>query len=101
MDGGTAPDWLEQSATGVRIAVRVAPKAGANAIDGASSGRLKIRVTAAPEDGKANAAVCRIVAKRLGIGKTGVSVFRGQSHRDKVLEVSGMSTGEVADALAP
>ena len=48
-----------------------------------------MRVTVAPEGGKANAAVCRVVAKALGVPKTAVKVVRGESARDKMLEVAG------------
>lgn len=100
MDDPALPEWLERSGDCLRIAVRVAPRARANSIDGVQLGRLKVRVTAAPEDGKANAAVCKLLAKRLGVGKTSLVVVRGESTRDKVIEVGGLGAGEVEDALS-
>ena len=58
-----------------------------------------VRVTAAPDDGKANAAVCRVVADALGIPKTSVSVVRGHTARVKTLEVAGLTDAEVQRLL--
>jgi uncharacterized protein (TIGR00251 family) len=94
------PGWLAEVEGGVRISVRVTPRAGRNALDGERDGRLLVRVTAAPEDGKANAAVCKLLAKRLGIGKSRVSVVFGETARAKVIEAEGVSLEGAADALA-
>jgi uncharacterized protein len=50
-----------------------------------------VRVRAAPEGGRANAALCRLLAKRVGVGVRSVSVVRGASSREKVVSVEGMS----------
>lgn len=94
------PDWLSEVEPGVRVAVRVTPRAGANKIEGEREGRLLVRVTAAPEDGKANAAVCKLIAKRLRVGKTTVSVVSGETSREKTLEITGVTVTEAEDALA-
>jgi uncharacterized protein (TIGR00251 family) len=59
-----------------------------------------VRVTAPPTDGKANAAVCRLVAKTLGVPKGAVRVVRGETARHKVLEIDGMGQDDAASALA-
>jgi uncharacterized protein YggU (UPF0235/DUF167 family) len=56
-------------------------------------------VKAPPVDGRANAALCRLVAKRLGIAPSRVSVFRGAGSRDKVLAVEGLGADELKRAL--
>lgn len=61
---------------------------------------MSVRVTAPPKDGKANAAVCRLVAKALGVPKGAVRVVRGETARHKVLEIDGMGPDDVASALA-
>jgi uncharacterized protein len=76
---------------GCRIAVRLIPRAAANEIVGEREGALVVRVTAAPVDGRANTALCRLLAKRLGVGVQSVSLVRGASSRDKVVEVEGVS----------
>jgi hypothetical protein len=94
------PDWLAEAQGGARISARVTPRAGKNEFGGERAGCLQVRVTAAPEDGKANAAACKLIAKRLRIGTTAVQVVAGATSRNKTFEVQGVSAEEVRDALA-
>ena len=72
----------------VRLIVRLTPRAGRDEIAGFDEqGRLRVRVTAAPVDGAANAACLRLLAKALGIAPSRVSLIRGHRARDKVVEV--------------
>ena len=75
---------------GVDIRVRVVPRARRNELAGERAGALLVRVTAPPVDGKANAAVCRLIARRAGVPPSRVSVVRGASARDKVVRVEGV-----------
>jgi uncharacterized protein len=80
-----------------RLTVRATPKADRNEIAGRrADGALLVRVTAAPEDGRANAAVCALVAKALRVPKGAVRVVRGETSRDKVLEVDGADPEDLA-----
>jgi uncharacterized protein (TIGR00251 family) len=79
----------------VRIAVHVTPKSSRESIEVGPGGDVRVRVTAPPESGKANAAVCRLVAKALGVPKSAVRVVRGESARDKLLEVDGADAAAV------
>jgi uncharacterized protein YggU (UPF0235/DUF167 family) len=58
-----------------------------------------IRVTAPPVDGKANDALCRLVARAVDIAPSKVTVIRGHTSRDKVLEVEGVDPQELRAAL--
>jgi uncharacterized protein YggU (UPF0235/DUF167 family) len=60
-----------------------------------------VRVTAPPVDGKANEAVRRLLAKRLGVAPGRVAVARGQAGRDKLIEVEGIDDAELVRRLAP
>ena len=60
-------------------------------------GVLVVRVTAPALEGRANRAVCRVVADRLGIAPSQVTIVRGERSRDKVLDVRGIDQ-ETADA---
>ena len=82
-----------------RITVRVTPRSGRDSIEAGAGGVLHVRVTAAPDDGKANAAVCKVVAAALGVPRTSVSVVRGQTARTKSLEVSGLGVEDVEARL--
>jgi uncharacterized protein (TIGR00251 family) len=82
-----------------RIAVRVQPRAKRDEVAGERGGALLVRVTAPPVEGKANDAVRRLLAKRLGIAPARVTVVRGASARDKVVEIDGMETDAARRAL--
>lgn len=84
-----------------RIAVRVQARARRNEIGVARDGALLVRVTAPPVDGKANDAVRKLLAKRLGIPSSRVSVVRGASSRDKLLAIEGLETRAVKRVLGP
>ena len=58
-----------------------------------------MRVTAPPVDGKANAALCRLIAERVGVPRRAVEVVRGQSVRDKVVRVDGVEPAALREAL--
>jgi uncharacterized protein (TIGR00251 family) len=78
-----------------RLEVRVQPRARRDEIAGERDGRLLVRVTAPPVDGKANAAVRRLLASRLGIPLRRVTVVRGEAARDKLIEIDGLEGAEV------
>ena len=85
--------------------MRLTPSGGADRIDGCASddaGRvyLKARVRAAPEDGKANAALEAMLAKAFGVAKGKVKVARGATARLKAVEIEGVSEAEIAAFLA-
>ena len=76
----------------VQIPVHATPKAQRNAVAGVKTddaGRLEVqvRVTVAPEGGKANKAICETLAKALGLAKSKVSVVRGDTSRHKMVQV--------------
>jgi uncharacterized protein len=88
-----------------RIAVRLTPRGGRDRIDGwdkDGEGRpfLKARVSAPPEDGKANAALVVLIAKSLGVPKSAVSIASGQTARLKQVEILGLETTEAVIRLA-
>lgn len=80
----------------VDVQVRVQPRARRDELLGMRDGRLLVGVTAPPVDGKANAAVRKVLAKAAGVPPTRVSVVRGERSRDKVVRFEGV---EDADAL--
>ena len=69
------------------VTIRVTPRAAANAVGGERDGALLVRVTAAPADGKANAAVLRVVAAALDLPPSEVRLVRGATARMKVVSV--------------
>jgi hypothetical protein len=77
------------------IKVRVQPKSSRNQVDGFQDGALRVRVTAAPTEGQANAAVIALLAKTLGVSKSRLEIIRGYSSRDKVVSVDTLTEQEV------
>lgn len=73
-----------------RIEVRLRPRGHADELLGLVDGVLQAKVSAPPVDGKANKALCRLVAKRAGVPPSRVSVIRGEKSRDKLLLVEGI-----------
>ena len=71
---------------GSEIALRVTPKASRNEIRESEEG-LRAYVTVVPENGKANAAVIKLLAKALGVAKSRLTLIRGETARDKVFRL--------------
>lgn len=87
-----------------RLTVRVTPKGGRDAVDGWTqdeAGRpvLKLRVSAAPADGAANAAVVALVARALGVPRSAVRIAAGETARVKRLEIEGVGPEDLARAF--
>jgi len=81
------------------LAVHVTPRSGRDEICGWKGAELSVRVTVAPEGGKANDAVCIVVAKGLGVAKSSVRVVRGESARHKILRIDTVDDAELRDAF--
>ena len=60
-----------------------------------ADGALKLEVTALPEAGRANQAVCDLIAEAVRVGKRQVTVARGETSRSKQIEVEGIETAEL------
>ncbi|NQW17363.1 MAG: DUF167 domain-containing protein [Chloroflexi bacterium] len=79
----------------VTLEVKVTPRSKRNSVEFTSSGQLRVHVTVAPEAGKANEAVLKLLAKSLGIPKSRMSIIRGQTNRDKVIAIEGFDASEL------
>jgi uncharacterized protein (TIGR00251 family) len=83
-----------------RLAVRLQPRAARDGLVGVRDGVLVARVSAPPLDGRANRALCRLVAEQAGVPPTNVTVIRGERSRDKVLRIVGVDGDSLAAALS-
>ena len=79
-------DLTHLAVPGAEIALRVTPKTSRNALVPGEGG-LRAYVTVAPEDGKANAEVTKLLAKALGVAKSRLTLLRGHTARDKVFHL--------------
>ena len=84
----------------MELRVRVPARASRDELVGLRDGVLHVRVSAPPVDGKANQAVCRLIARAVGVGKTSVRVVRGERSRDKVVTIEGVEPEAALRALA-
>jgi len=82
------PDLGHLAVSGAEIHVRASPGAARNAVQ-LETARLRIMVTAAPENGKANAAVQSALAAAMGVAPSRLTLLRGHTSRDKVFVYSG------------
>ena len=99
-----ASSFYRPTSEGFLVFLRVTPNAGRDVIDGVeirddTSTVLRIRVSAVPDKGKANAAVCSILAKALGVPKSSISVVSGETARMKTVLVAGQGS-ELVTRLA-
>jgi uncharacterized protein len=89
-----APSPVTPVADGVRVRLRVQPRARRNRVDGvvadADGGRaLKVAVTAAPESGAANEAVIALLAGEWGLAKSALTLVSGTADRRKIIKLAG------------
>jgi hypothetical protein len=89
IEDSVAAEFLQRNlkSLGTRLAVRVSPRAKRDEIIGWREGVLRVRVRAAPEKGKANEAVCALIAEAMGLPRRAVVVEQGHTSREKVLSV--------------
>lgn len=90
---------IEQDASAVLIRVKAVPGASRDAIAGLLGDRLKVRVAAAPEGGKANDAICALLAKALGAKPRDASVVSGHTSPEKLVRVEGVNAPDARAAL--
>jgi uncharacterized protein (TIGR00251 family) len=81
------------------ISIRLQPGARRNELVEIRQGMLLARVTAPPLEGRANRALCRLVAERLGVAPSRVAIVRGHRSREKLLRVDGIAHATVDAAL--
>jgi uncharacterized protein len=80
--------------------VKVVPGAKRDELVGRYGDAIKVRVAAAPENGKANAAVIGVLANALGVKPSGVRLVRGQTSPAKVFEIDGLDEAALNARLA-
>ena len=96
---------MQSAPDGLRLWVRVQPKAARASLGGVRTGadgrtRILAKVRAAPDKGAANAELCALIAKRLGTPRSAVSVVAGQASREKTVLIAGAASDCRLDAVA-
>ena len=90
---------IRQRGDDVLVLVKAVPGASRDSIAGAIGDRLKVRVSAPPEGGRANQAICRLVADRLGVRPRQVVIEAGASNAAKTLCVMQVRAEDVRQRL--
>ena len=90
---------LQESGGTVAFAIKVHPRAKKNAITGEIDGALKVSLIAPPVDGKANKACIDFFAKFLNVPRSSVTIAAGQTSRNKVIRVLGLTAQQVRDRI--
>ena len=91
---------VHRHASEISFQVRVHPRAKKTAIAGQIGDALKVALTAPPVDGKANAACIEFLARLLKVPRSSVTIASGETSRNKVVRVTGLSAEEVRSRLA-
>ncbi|HLX85995.1 MAG TPA: DUF167 domain-containing protein [Terriglobales bacterium] len=90
---------IHNSPAGITFAVKIHPRAKKNAITGEVGDSLKLSLTAPPVDGKANDACIDFFAKLLEVPRSSITIAAGETSRNKVIRVAGLSAEEVRRRL--
>ena len=95
----TLTPLIRSNGSGVFLSCHVQPGAKRTAVSGVYGTALKIALAAPPVDGKANKELCVFLAKKLNLPKSAVSLVSGQTSRDKVVFLPGVTAAALAAAL--
>jgi uncharacterized protein (TIGR00251 family) len=90
---------VHDSPSGATFAVRIHPRARKNAITGERGDALKVSLTAPPVEGKANAACIEFFANLLKVPRSSVTIAAGQTSRNKLIAVAGLTAQQLRDRL--
>jgi uncharacterized protein (TIGR00251 family) len=80
---GAADAWCEVRGTDLVLRIRIQPRASRDAIEGVHAGRLRVRITAPPVEGAANARLLEFLAGALDVARRRLAIARGDQARDK------------------
>ncbi len=86
---------------GVSFSIRVQPRASRSEIAGELEGTLKIRLAAPPVDGEANEELIRLLSKLFKVTRSQIVIRSGQTSRNKLIVIDGISVDEAEQVLQP
>mgnify|MGYP003763373567 FL=1 len=93
--------YIREVGGDVFFKVRVMPRSSRDSVVGIHEDALKIRLSAPPLEGRANEACRAFLSKKLGVPRAQVEIHTGETSRNKVVKVSGLSSEKVLKALLP
>jgi uncharacterized protein (TIGR00251 family) len=99
--GGVKRMEIQERDRVVTFAVRVAPRASRDAVEGEYQGALKVRLTAPPVDDRANEALRKLLAETLNVPVSAVRIVSGARSRTKRVAITGVTQAQIAALFAP
>ena len=93
-------EWMNETSDGLEVRIRAVPRASKNEIQGLHDGALKIRLTTAPVDGKANQALIKFLSKELKLPQGHITLLRGETARQKTVHLTGLTKTELMERLS-
>ena len=87
--------WLTDTPDGAILNLRIVPRASKNAFQGEHGDALKVRLSAPPVDGAANAALIEFLAEAFDLPRTRVQLLSGQTSRNKRVRLAGVSAAQI------
>lgn len=90
---------IQETNNGVVFHIRVLPRSSRCEIVGVQDNALKVKITAPPVEGKANAACIRFLSDVLGVRKNRITIKAGQKSKNKTVSISGITKEEVLSAI--
>lgn len=88
-----------EAVSGCRLAVVLTPRSSVNAVTGWQGEELKIKVSAPPVDGAANAELIKYLAAWLKLNRSSISIASGHSGRRKILKIEGLSGQQLREII--
>jgi uncharacterized protein (TIGR00251 family) len=82
-----------------RLSVKVTPNAGRSEITGLTGGVLQVKIAAPPVKGRANKELIEFLGKALGVKKSSLAIVKGQTSRNKVIGIEGITSEEIVRRL--
>ncbi len=89
---------MEKSCT---LAIKAIPNAPRHQVVGWLGAALKVKIHAPPLEGRANDALCEFLAEELGLPRRAVTVLRGDTSRQKIVRINGLTLDEARARLVP
>lgn len=92
--------FIRTTERGITLSIVVLPRSSSNSVAGVTDGRLKIKLTSPPVDGKANVALIAYLSKLLKIKKSSIEILKGETSKKKTVLLEGITEDEILNIIS-
>ena len=92
--------FIKTTERGITLSIIVSPRSASNSIVGVTDGRLKIKLTSPPVDGKANQALINYLSKLLKVSKSSIEILKGKTSKKKLVLIEDISEAEIIEVIS-